>query len=173
MDGEDDDLYTLGNLSQIENKNGNVDCEQVSRYIGQNGILSQTRRTNETMMTTYDEDFTIKLTSRQINQEKGNNLSNYSNDLNINSLVTTEAIPIDDDINFPNDEQFFPDGIDNESLFTSLDKQFDTNSILNNHPLINYDDCIEDITNDGIDPPPSSTTSNLDHHLSLITQNLK
>jgi hypothetical protein len=56
---------------------------------------------------------------------------------------------------------------DNESLFTSLeithDRTIEINSISNNNSGLNYDNCIEDITNDGIDPPPSSSSINLDH----------
>jgi hypothetical protein len=58
---------------------------------------------------------------------------------------------------------------DNESLFTSLDITHDkTIETSSNNSILNYNDCIEDITNDGIDPPPSSASPSLGH-LSLIT----
>ena len=152
MDGEDDDLYTLGNLSQTENFDVNDDCDKVPRFLGQNGILSQTRRANET---TRDEDFTIHLHSRKGNQE--NNKS-----LNDTSMIETVPIDDDDDDIVPLEDQQMLDQIlenhDNESLFTSLeithDKTIGISSVSNNNSGLNYDDCIEDITNDGVDPPP-------------------
>jgi hypothetical protein len=164
LDGEEDDLYILGNLSQTENSNVNNDCDHVSRYLGQNGIISQTRKINET--TTRDDDFTIQLNSRQINQEKNKSLNN---------TTMIETVSIDDDSVPLEDQQMFEhvlDNHDNESLFTSLeithDKTIEISSISNNNSGLNYDDCIEDITNDGIDPPPSSSSPNLDH-ISLST----
>lgn len=44
IDGEDDDLSTLANLSVIETEQINDDCAPIARHIGQNGILSQTRK---------------------------------------------------------------------------------------------------------------------------------
>jgi hypothetical protein len=51
---------------------------------------------------------------------------------------------------------------DTESLFASLDIPFDktveTTTILNNNSIMNYNDCIEDISNDGMDPPTSTSS---------------
>jgi hypothetical protein len=48
---------------------------------------------------------------------------------------------------------------DTESLFASLDIPFDkTTTILNNNSMMNYNDCIEDISNDGMDPPTSTSS---------------
>jgi hypothetical protein len=166
IDAEDDDLYTLGNLSQLENSNDNPDCQQISRYIGQNGLLSQTRKINET---TYDDDFTITLHSRQSNRDK-TKISNTNRDTITIESDQTEGIPIDDDVCPIDEEQIFRDMMENhdpDSLFTSLER-LETSPILNNNSSLNYDDCIEDITNDGIDPPPSSSSPNFDH-LSLST----
>ncbi len=159
IDAEDDDLFTLGNLSQVNHANGDIDCEQISRYIGQNGILSQTRKNNET--TTTDDDFTIQLQSRK--SKRGETiLSEHPNDINtITESSIVEPMNILEDGGSIDEEQIFQEIIENndESLFTSLDitrdKTIETNSTLNNNSIINYNDCIEDISNDGIDPPPS------------------
>jgi len=96
------------------------------------------------------------------------------NTTNVESPLT-DAIRLDEYVDQIDEEQMFQDVIennDNESLFTSLDithnKTFETSSISNNNSIINYNDCIEDITNDGIDPPPSSSSPNF-NHLSLTT----
>ena len=132
------------------------DCEQVSRYLGQNGILSQTRKTNETL-THYEDDFPIRLNSRHIHMEKRSTTTSIE-----------PPVPVDEDI-IPLDDQQM---LETDSLFASLEstnaKNLETNLISNNNSMLNYDDCIEDITNDGIDPPPSSSSPNFDH-LSLTT----
>jgi hypothetical protein len=163
IDAEDDDLFTLGNLSQTNHANGDIDCEQISRYIGQNGILSQTRKINETTTTT-DDDFTIQLQSRK--SKRGETLttilSEHPNDINtITESSIVEPMNIFEDGGSVDEEQIFQEIIGNndDSLFTSLDitrdKTIETSSTLNNNSIINYNDCIEDISNDGIDPPPS------------------
>jgi hypothetical protein len=176
LDAEDDDLYTLGNLSQTDNQNVNNDCDQISRYIGQNGILSQTRKTNETTIDDND-DFTIKLHSRRSNKTdiSPSKFFKHPQDGIINTITTEssliENLTIVEDVAAMDEEQNFKDMMennDNESLLASLnitnDRTLETsNSTLNNDPIMNYDDCIEDISNDGIDLPPSSSSPNLDH----------
>ena len=70
--------------------------------------------------------------------------------------MPSEVGSIDDEHSF----QEFTLNNDHESLFASLDVPFDktveTNPILNNNSIINYNDCIEDISNDGIEPSTSS-----------------
>ncbi|CAF3215606.1 unnamed protein product [Rotaria sp. Silwood2] len=155
LDAEDDDLYTLGNLSQIDNLNSDTNCEQIPRYIGQNGILSQTRKLNETSINVED-DFTIKLRSKKSNQKLKTKLSN---DSKISESSIGDSLTIIEDVGRIHQE-FLKDMSekDQESLFDSLnitnDRTFETSSSLNKTSLINYNDCIEDISNDGIDPPP-------------------
>ncbi|CAF2939643.1 unnamed protein product [Rotaria sp. Silwood2] len=155
LDAEDDDLYTLGNLSQIDNLNSDTNCEQIPRYIGQNGILSQTRKLNETSINVED-DFTIKLRSKKSNQKLKTKLSN---DSKISESSIGDSLTIIEDVGRIHQE-FLKDMSekDQESLFDSLnitnDRTFETSSSLNRTSLINYNDCIEDISNDGIDPPP-------------------
>ncbi len=169
LDGEDDDLITLGNLSQGNDTNGHVDCEKISRFIGQHGILSQSRRINDTTVTSFDDDFTIQLHSRKMNENK----SKFSNDTN--PIIIQSSVSLDDDVGPLNDDQMFEDVLENndtESLFSSFDlppeKTPESASIVNSHSILNYTDCIEDISNDEIYPPPSSSSPNIDH-VSLST----
>ncbi|UJR31361.1 hypothetical protein I4U23_018855 [Adineta vaga] len=179
MDGEDDDLFTLGNLSQTNHTNGDIDCEQVPRFIGQNGILSQTRKLNETTtLSTFDDDFTMKSQSQKTNIDE--TLSNHHfNENNTHTIVpdapVAEPMNILEDVSATEREQMYQDVVetdDNDSLFTSLeltrDKTQEPTSAVNNHSIINYNDCIEDISNDGVDPPPSSSSPNL-AYFSLTT----
>lgn len=182
IDAEDDDLYTLGHLSKANNLNDNIDCERIPRYIGQNGILSQTRKINETITKIIEDDFIINFESNQSNTEQvlNTNLSEYSNDISSNlnttksSTVHTLTI-VEDDTPTNVKQQRLPNVIDtndNESLFASLnithDNTFETISSSVNQPYINYDDGIEDISNDGVDPS-HSPSSNPTTHISLKT----
>ncbi|CAF0825268.1 unnamed protein product [Adineta steineri] len=178
IDAEDDDLYTLGNLSQTINGNNDIDCEQISRYIGQNGILSQTRKTNETTITTttFEDDFSMKLQSKK-DEILSTEFNQNSND-DATMTTATSDTSIDNSMNILGGNVTTLDEVevlrevmennDNESLFTSINKTYETNTILNNNSIINYDNCIEDISNDGIDPPPSSSSPSLPH-CSVIT----
>jgi len=125
IDAEDDDLYTLGNLSQTEMSID--DCEQIPRYIGQNGILSQTRKTNETTITTFDDD----------DAEMHNSaMKLFAN------ITSTTAASANEDISIADDEPSINNKKNN-----------------NNNSIMNYDVCVEDITNDGIDAPLSQNQS--------------
>ena len=73
------------------------------------------------------------------------------------------------------DQQITEEIIENndQSLFTTIEKTPETNPVINNNnSILNYDDCIEDISIDGIDPPPpppSTSTSNAFEHFSVLT----
>lgn len=179
MDAEDDDLFTLGNLSQTDNLNGDINCDQVPRYIGQNGILSQTRKTSESIINS-DDDFPIKLTSRQSNKEK---TLDEQDEITIENSKPTESPSIIDGLGLMEDLGHIDhepilknvmENNDNESLFATLnlthDRTFDTSSTIEKPSVINYNDCIEDISNDAIEPtvPAKLSSANLPR-LSLTT----
>ena len=130
--GEDDDLFTLGNLSQTDHADGELDCEQVPRFIGQNGILSQTRKLNETTtQSTIDDDFTIISQSQEtiVNET----FVNYSsNDPPIHPTLpdasVAEPMNILGDVTVAEREQMYQEIIENddiESLLTSLNRTND------------------------------------------------
>lgn len=170
MEGEDDDLYTLGNLSQDDQTNGDINCEQIPRFIGQNGLLSQTRRVNETTtMCAFDDDYLLRPTCDPSPADDAP--SSEPTDLDTHQIMPDTGIA--EPMNFlggADCEQMLCDIVeaaDNDSLFTSLeltrDKPFETSSTLHNNNSIDYNDGIEDISNDGIDPPPSSSSPALSH----------
>ncbi|CAF1137521.1 unnamed protein product [Rotaria sordida] len=180
MDGEDDDLCTLGNLSQTDVINGgDTECEQVSRYIGQNGILSQTRKINETTIN-IENDKTIKQSKKSKKKKKlTKKSSNHSNDHSVNTK-SNESSPCEiltfiEDIGQIHHEEILQDITENDqqSLFDSLnitpDRTYETNSTLNINSFINYTDCIEDISNDAVDLPSTTLSSNSLSHVTLTT----
>ncbi|CAF3985522.1 unnamed protein product [Rotaria sp. Silwood1] len=170
IDAEDDDLYTLGNISQIDTLNDDTNCEQIPRYIGQNGILSQTRKLNDTSMNIVDDDITMKLSTKKSNKNKN---KNSSNNTKTKETSICESLTIIEDVGLIHQQQNSKDMTENdhESLFDSLnitnDRTFDTSSTtINQSSIINYNDCIEDISNDGIDPPlPTLSSTNISHFL--------
>ena len=170
MDAEDDDLVILGNLNQTDNFNGQNGCEHVSRYLGQNGILSQTRKNNET--TYYSDDFPLQLSSRQSKKKISNGTPNIEFNPpppHVGNISSIEAEAIIDNI-FENPE--------NDSLFAALEmtneNPSEPSSKRNDHPPIDYTDCIEDISDDELNPPPppppppSSSSPNI-NQLPVIT----
>lgn len=165
IDAEDDDLVILGNLNQTDNFNEQNGCEHVSRYLGQNGILSQTRKTNETI--NYSDDFPLQLSSRQSKKKISNGTANIEIDpppvsLEVENISATEAETIIENI-FANP--------DNDSLFAALDMANENppepSSKCNEHPVNNYADGIEDISDDELNPPPppaSSSSPNINQY---------
>lgn len=164
IDAEDDDLVILGNLNQTDNSNGQNGCEHVSRYLGQNGILSQTRKNNET--TYYSDDFPLQLPSRQSKKKISNGTSNIESNpppSHVENISHMEAETIIDNI-FENPE--------NDSLFAALEmtneNPSEPSSKCNDHPPMDYTDCIEDISDDELNPPPSSSSPKI-NQLPVIT----
>ncbi|CAF3547502.1 unnamed protein product [Rotaria socialis] len=162
IDAEDDDLITVGNLFRANSLNGEIGCEPISRFMGQNGLLSQTRKTSETMMNNED-DSTFKL---QMPQTSNDDIVIPLNPIK-NIKNTTESFSFMEILNHIEDQTSINhepvlnhviENNDNESLFATLnltrDSTFDSNSTIDKAQNINYSDCIEDISNDGIDPPP-------------------
>lgn len=169
--GEDDDLFTLGNLSQTDHADGELDCEQVPRFIGQNGILSQTRKLNETTtLSTVDDDFTTKSQSQRtiVNETFVDYPSNDPpTHLPPPDASIAEPMNILGDVTTAEREQMYKEIIendDNESLLTSLDRTNEHHPMTNNNnSLLDYHYCIEDISNDGTDLPPSSSSPSSTH----------
>ncbi|CAM4949592.1 unnamed protein product [Rotaria socialis] len=162
IDAEDDDLITVGNLFRANSLNGEIGCEPISRFMGQNGLLSQTRKTSETMMNNED-DSTFKL---QMPQTSNDDIVIPLNPIK-NIKNTTESFSFMEILNHIEDQTSINhepvlnhviENNDNESLFATInltrDNTFDSNSTIDKAQNINYSDCIEDISNDGIDPPP-------------------
>ena len=156
IDAEDDDLYTLGNLPAIDAQTDQNDCEQISRFIGQNGILSQTRKVHEPV----DPDWTMVCDSRQAT-------STYSKTCDEQDPLSTptpspEDLPVVTNGNHLDEEETLQSNGHGSPSFDFLndvpDKPVETNSIVNNNSMMNYADCIEDISNDGMDPQAMSTS---------------
>ena len=178
IDAEDDDLFTLGNLSQMDHQPTVDDCGPISRHIGQNGILSQTRRLQDTMTTTPndDNDFPITLHSRQTLSEEFSTdpMINPSDDVFLNPMdgesSLGDALMIGDDPEAINGERFLENQDADETLFKALDmlceKSDETSPHKNHHSGVSYTDCIEDISNDGIDSGAASSLAPADDELS-------
>ena len=161
----------MGNLAKTDNSTYNKDCEQIPRYIGQHGILSQTRKTNETT-TVLNDDNTISLQLRQSTEDQTVEArpSEYSNGVDININIV-EAVTIPEDVCPANDELPSSQNItktnDNGLLSASLnithDKTFETSSTVENKSMPDYNDNIEDTSNDDIASSPLSRLSHSTH----------
>lgn len=156
LDAEDDDLYTLGNLPALHALTDLNDCEQISRFIGQNGILSQTRKINDTV----DHDCRMVGDPQQA-------LSKYakaSDELEPLSTPTPspETLPVVTNGSHLEEDEALENNGHGSTSFAFLnnvsDKPLGTASVVNNKSTIDYADCIEDISNDGMDPQAMPTS---------------
>lgn len=163
IDAEDDDLIILGNRDQPENSNGQEDCEQISRYLGQHGLLSQSKKNNNTI--DHTEDFPLTLPSRQSKTNASDELSN----------INSSPPHLVDNLDSIEDETIFDPTLENhdpDSLFTTLamtnEITIETAAKVNETFSSKYPEGIEDISNDELGPPPTSSSPNI-NHLPVIT----
>ena len=144
--------------------------------MGQNGILSQTRRLQDTMATsTDDNDFSMTMHSDQILSEElsKNPMINPSDDVFFNTMEGEsslgDALTIIEDVQAMHEAQMLENHDVDEALFKTLDAICEKHDVSdchkNHHPSVSYPDGIEDISNDGIDSGPAKSVLTADEEL--------
>ena len=135
LDAEDDDLCTIANLSDIDRNLPTDECAPISRHIGQTGILSQTRKLQETTL----------------NNEEMAEPNPMENEFTASSIVTHDTI-----VDFH--EETVTQATNADSFCTSLhltsDNLIESQSDIEKQGTLTYLEDIQDISNDGFDLLP-------------------